>query len=166
MSVFITFPREISKEYIKSARINEELTFQDIQKMNMVPYYADWEEEYLNWERYFSIGLSPVDSDNTRHMYELSGSFLPVLTKEGIDNDKAKYGVNYISVNLHRIICDGVNRLQLYHLINKNISSGEYAEIFNPAPGQIHTLCLKAVFNHQKFYISDNENNFFTINKA
>ena len=57
MSVFITFPREISKEYIKSARINEELTFQDIQKMNMVPYYADWEEEYINWERYFSIGL-------------------------------------------------------------------------------------------------------------
>lgn len=166
MSVFITFPREISNEYIKSARINEELTFQDIQKMNMVPYYADWEEEYLNWERYFSIGLSPAETDNGRYIYELSGSFLPVITKEDIEADKAKFGVNYISVNLHRIICDGVNRLQLYHLINKNISSGEYAEIFNTAPCQMHTLTLKGVFNHHKFYISESENNFFTINKA
>ena len=72
--------------------------------MNMVPYYADWEEEYLNWERYFSIGLTYSDTDNGRAVYKLSGSFLPVITKECVEADKEKYGVNYVAVNLHRII--------------------------------------------------------------
>lgn len=166
MITYISFPRELSENYIKSARINEELTFQDIQKMNMVPYYADWEEEYLNWERYFSIGLTQFDTADGRYIYELRGSFLPVITKENVEADKEKYGVNYISVNLHRIICDGVNRLQLYHLINKNIENGEYAEIYDPGLCQSHSLSLKGVFNHQKFYISDSEINKFVINKA
>lgn len=107
MSIYITFPRKISEDYIKSAKINEELSFQDVQKMNMVPYYADWEEEYLNWERYFSIGLTYSDTDNGRAVYKLSGSFLPVITKECVEADKEKYGVNYVAVNLHRIIWTG-----------------------------------------------------------
>ena len=166
MSIYITFPRKISEDYIKSAKINEELSFQDVQKMNMVPYYADWEEEYLNWERYFSIGLTYSDTDNGRAVYKLSGSFLPVITKESVEADKEKYGVNYVAVNLHRIICDGVNRLQLYHLINKNIENGEYAEIYNGNLEQPCIMTLKGVFNHDMIYISDEKINGFIINKT
>lgn len=80
--------------------------------------------------------------------------------------DKEKYGVNYVAVNLHRIICDGVNRLQLYHLINKNIENGEYAEIYSGNSEQPCIMTLKGVFNHDKFYISEEEINGYIINKT
>lgn len=65
------------------------------------------------------------------------------MTKKYVEADKGTYGNDYISVNLCKVMCDGLNPIKLYHLLKYNLESNELVNIYSSNNGEPINLGLK-----------------------
>ena len=186
MSLFsyIFFPRPVNSfNFVNNYTCNR-LTYNDLEKVGLIPWFALWYGAPIKKEEYLSLTLQDIEKRGkfpfakNACSYELFADFIEPIDKRLIDSDLEviKSTDTVVATNLSRIISDNLSRHQLYHLINNNIKSGECVEIYSQwldwdapdiwgPPKHTYELSLKEVFDNRKFYISTEENDLYIIHK-
>ena len=181
--MFIFLPRELTDKCQRNLHLNEVFTYDSFKKLDLIPWFAQWNEKFLFKRKYYSISMQSSDfefsfASKNVFKYELRGNFIGPIDKSLIDSDLEviKSTDTVVAMNLSRIISDNLSRHQLYHLINDNIKSGECVEIYSQwldwdapdiwgPPKHTYELSLKEVFDNRKFFISTEENDLYIIHK-